>query len=214
MKRTLIVPALLLTIATAGTPLGAAEWDRRDRDRNDRYDRRDDRYSRSDPYYRNDPYYGNDRYGRDRRNDPYYGNDRYGRDRRNDGYYGNDGRYGQNRSAYGRDAGAVASRVLSDLRTAASSNYNVDKEKRDHFRKAQEELMKFMNRYQSGRFETGNLDKAIEKLEKLSNSDQIRSRDRQILANGMWALREVRANRDSYRSGNYSNRQGPFGNIF
>lgn len=135
--------------------------------------------------YRNDPYY---RGG----NDPYYRN---GGGYRNDGYYGGRGNPG----------GDVIGRVLSDLNRANSASYG----DRKHFERAQQRLYEFQDRWRQGRFDNGKLDKAIEDIQHLVNSNQLRGRDRQILADDLYALRSFRSSGGSY--GNYGGR-GPYGN--
>jgi hypothetical protein len=134
--------------------------------------------------YRNDPYYGNDRYG----NDPYYRNDRYG------GGYGN--------------ASSLVARVQNDIYRAASNSYT-DNHERKHFENASQNLAKFNDRMRQGRFDSHSLDKSIDDLNHLVNANQVRPRDRRILADDMNALRQLRSS-GGYNSGSY----GGYGNRY
>jgi hypothetical protein len=134
--------------------------------------------------YRNDPYYGND---------PYNRNDRYGR-------------------GYG-DAGSLVARVQNDIYRAASNSYT-DNHERKHFENASRNLAKFNDRMRQGKFDSHSLDKSIDDLNHLVNANQIRPRDRQMLANDMNALRQLRSS-GGYNSGSYggyqNRRYDPYG---
>lgn len=128
------------------------------------------------------------------RNDPYYGNDPYYRNG-NDPYYRNGGGYG--------DAGYLVSRVQNDLRRAASDSYT-DNHERKHFQEASQNLARFDDRFRQGRFDSHYLDKTIDNMNHLVNANQVRPRDRQILANDISALRQLRSS-GGYSAGSYGN---------
>src|SRR5712664_35055 len=107
------------------------------------------------------------------RDDPYYRNDP------NRGYYPDQGRNGD----------PLIERVLADLNMAAS-NARVDGHERRHFDEAAQKLQEFEGRWAQGKFDTGKLDKAIQNLEHLADADQLRGRDRDILARDMQDLRQ------------------------
>jgi len=115
---------------------------------------------------------------------PYSQGDRYGYGDR--GYGGRDG-YGR----YDR-TGSPVDRALYDL-SRIDGNVYVDHHERDHFRHAQEELARFQDRWSQGRFEKGRLDRAIENIQHLVNSRQLRGRDRDLLASDLADLRNFRA---------------------
>jgi hypothetical protein len=148
-----------------------------------RYPRNDryDPYSRNDPYNRNDPYYGND---------PYY---------RNDPYRGNRG--------YGGNPVSIASRVASNLRSIFTRS-RMNGHERDHFRKADQELSRFISRYESGKFDTGRLDNAMKNMRDLAQSNQVHPNDRRMIANDIGALSSLRSGGGYYRDRGVF---GPFG---
>jgi hypothetical protein len=114
--------------------------------------------------------------------------------------YGYDGRsYG-----YGR-AGSPVDRALYDL-SRVDRNAYVDHHERDHFRRAQEDLARFQERWSQGRFDRGRLDRAIEHMQHLVNSRQMRGRDRSLLASDLDALRNFRASQGRGYDGSYGDR--------
>src|SRR5712664_854336 len=115
------------------------------------------------------------------RDDPYH--DRNGR-------YSDYGQYGQ----YGNGRSLI-NQVMSDINRAASNARRLDGHEAKHFDEAARKLQDFQYRLDQGRFDTGKLDKAIENLQHLANADQIRGRDRDILAQDLSALRQFRSNR-------------------
>jgi hypothetical protein len=138
------------------------------------------RRNRDRGYYGNDPYYRN--------NDPYYrGNDPYG-----NGTYRN-GRYGGGYSPVDR-----ALQDLQGIRQHSRSNSG-------HFNSALDNLYRFQQKWQSGQWDRGRLDKAIENIQHLANSNDMYPRDRQMLQNDANALRSFRSSggNGAYRNGNY-----------
>ena len=139
---------------------------------------------------------------------------RRGRDvYRDDGYY--DPAYRQPSGGYGYGYGspeAQVNRVAGDLNAIASRTY-ADGHERKHFDEAQKNLYKFQDSWRSGRFDTKPLDKAIESMQHLASADQLRPRDRDIIASDMNLLRELRANRSGGAYSPYGNgRYDPYGN--
>ena len=130
------------------------------------------------------------------RDDPYYRNDP------NRGYYPDQGLYGNDRYGYGRNGDPLIGRVLADLNMAAS-NARVDGHERRHFDEAAQKLHEFEGRWAQGKFDTGKLDKAIQNLEHLADADQLRGRDRDMLARDMEDLRQFRATRGRYSNYGY-----------
>jgi hypothetical protein len=82
----------------------------------------------------------------------------------------------------------------------------VDHHERDHFRRAQEDLARFQERWSQGRFDRGRLDRAIEHMQHLVNSRQMRGRERSLLASDLDALRNFRASQGRGYNGYYGYR--------
>ena len=130
------------------------------------------------------------RYGRDDR--------RVERDSRRDN---RDRRYGNNDRNRGRlnqqrNRATPVDRAISDLRRAQSRN-RYDNEKREHFERAFYHLDRFNYDWGRGKFTKDRLDDAIERIDKLAHSDQIRSEDRDILRRDLADLRAFRSSRGS-----------------
>jgi hypothetical protein len=113
--------------------------------------------------------------------------DRYSR-RRNRDYGRGDGYYPPR--GYPASSSLV-DRVRYNLDRAAANNY-VDSHERRHFDRAREELLRFQDRWRSGKFDRGRLDKAIENIADLVQSRQVHPRDRNMLAADLSALRRFR----------------------
>ncbi len=99
-------------------------------------------------------------------------------------------------------------RVERDLQRAASSSY-VDGHDRRHFERALDELRRFQHSWSGGRFDNRALDRAIENIDHLAHADRIHPRDREILRQDLWQLRDFRANRGGYYGG-YRDRYDPY----
>lgn len=133
------------------------------------------------------------------------------RDRNDDRYgYGRNGDYRNGRDGnYGRSSrNNVVSRVISDLERSRSYR-RVNDHDRKHYEKAREELQRFQSSWANGKFDTGRLDKAIDNLKDLAQSDRVDPRERQIFARDIEDLRQFRASRgysDGYRNGGYRDR--------
>ena len=134
-----------------------------------------------------------------RTNGPFYGddNDRGRYDDRDSGR-----ERGPRRNNRRNNDASVIDRVLSDLNRTASRT-RTDNHEREHFRRASHQLYEFRQKWAQGNFDRGKLDRAIEDLEHLTNSNQIRGQDRSILASDLSALRNFRANGGRYSSGSY-----------
>jgi hypothetical protein len=127
--------------------------------------------------------------------DPGYRDPRY-RQGPNDGYGGD--RYG--RPQYGgADPASTAQRVMRNLSGAARSAY-MDRRERDRFDRAINELQRFEYRWsRERRFDTGNLDRAINHMKHLADARRMDPRMRNAIAQDIDVLRDVRAQRDRYR---------------
>lgn len=148
--------------------------------------------------------------------DPYSRNRGIYRD--DDGYSRRRGPYGPYRDnrpyqngRYGRNAGSIIDQVQYDIQRAAA-NSRVDGHERKHFDNAIDNLRKFQDRWTQGKFDQGRLDKAIDNLQHLVDADQVRGRDRSVLAQDLDALRDFRANRGRYSNGRYGYEDGYYRN--
>ena len=99
-------------------------------------------------------------------------------------------RYGGRQSGYA-PSGSPVDRALFDLSRVDRTAY-VDHHEREHFRHAQEDLVRFQERWSQGRFDRGRLDRAIDNMQHLVQARQVRGRDRDVLGNDLAALRYFR----------------------
>lgn len=119
--------------------------------------------------------------------------DRRDRDRDRDRRYG---RTNGDRWEQQRNRRTPVDATIADLRRAQSRN-RYDNEKREHFERAFYHLDRFNYDWNRGKFEKDRLDDAIERIDKLANSDQIRDEDREILRRDLEDLRAFRSSRGS-----------------
>ena len=126
------------------------------------------------PYGRNDPYGPNDPYGR---NDP----------------------YNQHGGYYGRGSSPEVQRAISDLERARGGWFNSE---RGHIDRAISELSAFQDKwYGRGRFDTGHLDRAIDNMKKVTNSNRVNPRYRDMSYIDINALRSFRESGGRYGNG-------------
>ena len=125
--------------------------------------------------------------------------DRYYRQR---GNYPDQRQYGNDGYGYGGNQDALIGRVMADLSRAASTA-RFDRHERKHFDEAAQKLQEFEARWAQGKFDTGRLDKAIRNLEHLADADQVRRRDRDMLARDVQDLRQLRSARGRYSNYSY-----------
>ena len=95
------------------------------------------------------------------------------------------------------NTGSLIGRVLTDLAVAVR-NARMDRHERKHFDDAAERLQEFEHRWAQGKFDRGRLDKAIQSIEHLVDADQVRGRDRAMLARDLQDLRQFRASGGGY----------------
>ena len=134
----------------------------------------------------------------------YPGDSRGGYDNRG-GYNDRDrgrGRYDDRYSSYGSTNGRAGrmdpvNGTLRDLQHVWSRN-RVDHHEADHFRAASESLERFRHESSRGRFDRGQLDRAIDHLRNLAQADQIHPRDRNMLRDRLFQLRSYRENGSSW----------------
>ncbi len=122
-----------------------------------------------------------------------YQNDPNYRNNRDHDHHGNSGNANNGYGRYG-NSGSIVDRVLSDLDRAAA-NSSTDGHERGHFATAQRSLLDFQSRWAQGQFDTGRLDRAVNSLKDLVNSNQVDPRDRSVLSSDLAALRQFRASR-------------------
>jgi hypothetical protein len=127
-----------------------------------------------------------------------YGNPGYN----NRGYSG--GYRDYDRGGYGRSNGTVIDRVMGDLSQTGSYGW-MDGRDRKHINHAQDDLMRFQEKWSRGRFDRGRLDRAIDNLQHVVNSSRLDPRRRDRLASDLYDLRDFR-NRGSYNGGYYGGR--------
>lgn len=108
-----------------------------------------------------------------------HGDDRYDRRSR-----------GRQSGIYGRTADPIG-QSLRDVQYVWS-RARVDGHERDHFRKVVESLQRFQDRASRGKFDRGQLDRAIDNLEHLAQADQIHPQGRQMLRQRLYDLRSFR----------------------
>lgn len=82
-------------------------------------------------------------------------------------------------------------RTLRDLQMVYSQA-RVDHHESNHFRRAIGELNDFQRDASRGRFDYGNLDRAIDNIKDLAQADQLHPRHRAILREDLFALRDFR----------------------
>jgi hypothetical protein len=102
--------------------------------------------------------------------------------------------YYDSRNSYQR---SPVDRVMADL-NRAFERARLDGHERRHFDDAARNLAEFRSRLARGRFDTGNLDRAIDSMKHLADADRVRGRDREMLARDIDELRQLRASRGRY----------------
>ncbi len=95
---------------------------------------------------------------------------------------------------YGYDRGDAVQRTLYDL-DRAYSNSRTDHHERGKFEEARRNLMAFQDHWSRGDFDKGKLDEAIENVHHLADSHHLDPRDRRVLEQDLFALRDFRSNR-------------------
>jgi hypothetical protein len=109
---------------------------------------------------------------------------------RNDPRYGGGYNGGYNGGYYG-GRGDIVDRVLADLDRAQRYSYSgrgsreLDQARRD--------LLRFRDNASRGRFDRGRLDNAIGHLDRVVRSGWVGGREREVLAQDLYALRDFRA---------------------
>ena len=94
-----------------------------------------------------------------------------------------------------RFGGSPVRSAIRDLQSIGSRT-RVDGHERDHFRGAIDRLRRFEDRWRDGRWDGGSLDRAIEHIRDLADARQLHPRDRSLLRQHVYALRDFRSNRD------------------
>jgi hypothetical protein len=120
---------------------------------------------------------------------------------RDDDYYR---RGGRSNGVWQRFGSSPVRSALRNLESVASRN-RLSGHDRDHARDGIERLRRFDDRLRTGRWDGGAIDKAIEDVKHLSEADRLNPRDRAMLRDDLYALRDFRANRGNASYGGYRN---------
>jgi hypothetical protein len=111
-------------------------------------------------------------------------------------------RYDVNDQPFERDRGyrndrgyrdEALDRAISDLRRTRTGWF--DHHDQHHVDKAISELYKFEDQYRRGRWDGDHLDRAIDNMKHLTNSNRLPPRERDMIYNDTMALRDFRASR-------------------
>ncbi|HET8547719.1 MAG TPA: hypothetical protein VFL57_06945 [Bryobacteraceae bacterium] len=119
-----------------------------------------------------------------------------------DDYYRGSRRDQRSRGIWQRFGGSPVRAAIRDLQ-AIGSHARVGGHDRDHFYNGIERLRRFDDGLRSGRWDSGAIDKGIEDVKHLSEADQLNPRDRAVLREHLFALRDFRANRGNWSYGGY-----------
>ena len=92
--------------------------------------------------------------------------------------------------------------VQHDLDRAMSAPY-LSRHDRDRIEHARKELWDFQQRWSGGRYSKHELDEAIESVHHVVDSRGLEFRDREILQNDLYRMRDFRSTRDSRRYDGY-----------
>lgn len=117
-----------------------------------------------------------------------YGGGYYDRGR----FYGDVGRGDRYRDDRDYRGGGLFDRVRGDLDRAESHFYGSGGDRR-RFNKVREELGEFQGKWASGRFDRHELDDAIGALHRVVNDNRLDYRDRDVLQDDLFRLRDFRA---------------------
>ena len=111
--------------------------------------------------------------------------------------YGEFGRYPDERD---RRGAGLFDRVRADM-DRAESNYFTSGGDRRRFNRVREELAEFQGKWANGRYDRHELDDAIGALQKVVNDNRLNYRDRDVLQDDLYRLRDFRArnNNNYYR---------------
>jgi hypothetical protein len=126
----------------------------------------------------------------------------FARDRDDDYYRG-----GRSNGGWQRFGSSPVRAALRDLEVIGSRG-RLSGHDRDHVRDGIERLRRFDDRLRAGRWDSGAIDKGIENVKHLAEADRLNPRDRAVLRDHLYALRDFRANRGNSTYGGYSNDRG------
>ena len=117
---------------------------------------------------------------------------------RDDPYYG--GR--RSNGTWQRFGSSPVRAAIRDLQSIAS-RARLSGRDRDRAHNAIDRLSRFDDRLRSGRWDGGAIDKGIDEVKHLTETDRLMPRDRSILRDHLYALRDFRANRGNTSYGGY-----------
>ena len=108
------------------------------------------------------------------------------------------GEFGRDRDDRYNNGGGLFDRVRSDLDRAESTAYSNGGDRR-RFNKVREELSEFQAKYANGRLDKHELDETISALQRVVNDNRLQYRDRDVLQDDLYRLRDFRARNGFYR---------------
>jgi hypothetical protein len=118
----------------------------------------------------------------------------FARDRDDDYRRGDNGRYGRSNGDWQRFGASPVRAAVRDLQ-AIGSRARLSGRDRNHVRDGIERLLRFDDRLRAGHWDGGAIDKGIEHVRDLVDANQLHPRDRSVLREHLYALREFRSNR-------------------
>jgi hypothetical protein len=113
---------------------------------------------------------------------------------RDDDYYRRGPRDNRSNGSWQRFGAPPVRAAIHELQ-AIGSRARLNGNDRDDVREGIERLRRFEDRLREGRWDNGALDRGIERVRDLSDSSRLHPRDRSVLRQHLYALRDFRANR-------------------
>ena len=117
------------------------------------------------------------------------------------GYYDHGrfyGEFGRGRDDRDYRGGGLFDRVRADLDRAESHSYSSGGDRR-RFNRVREELGEFQGKLANGRYDRHELDDTIDALKHVVNDSRLDYRDRDVLQDDLFQLRDFRARNQYYR---------------
>jgi hypothetical protein len=109
-----------------------------------------------------------------------------------------DYRYNEYRQPYGREP---LDRVRADLDRAANDLFYLSRDDMRRFQHVREEIAEFQSKWERGWFDRRELDDVIVTLQRVVEYNRLRPVDRDLLANDLYRLREIRERNRGYVNG-------------
>jgi len=105
---------------------------------------------------------------------------------------------------YSRQDRGLFDHARMDLERASAYPY-ASRSDRKRFDEARRELFDFESRFDQGRYEKHELDEAIDRIQRVVNSNSLDPRDRGALADDLRRMRDYREFREHHRERDYEN---------